>query len=763
MTIIYHMTPTGPKPCSASTGQCPYSGRMHGSKAEVEGKYEQDMETVSSLKKRLTEAAEAYYTGADVDSTMTDDEYDAGVAYLRSMTEKYDLTADAALTDLLDGKVAAGADVLAKNASKVKHAVPMLSLEKADTREDVERYLKKMEAAGATGFKLQAKFDGIACSAVFRDGKLTQMSTRGNGEQGEDMSYLIDSSDVTVDGLPSSVDPSVSGEIRGELFLRPSEFRKMNEAREAKGMEPFANPRNTNAGIVKRAAGGLNGDKAELQFVMYKTIGSHTEEEWKRNGVMDATTLTEQEWAKTGMPLPGGSLSVEPDDGEALDSITDKTMAVIDAFDPVREKTDLSLDGIVVKPLNELEMDAKMGSNAHHPLSQIAWKYKGATAQARVTGLEWTVGKSGKLTPTLTYDAVDLDGSKCTRATVHNPAILEQLGIGPGSVVEVEKKHDILPAVANGYRPLYTPRNLKKFTVPKHCPYCGSFIRRDERLAYCPNAKCPSRGAFMLKAAAGKGALNFDGMGASLVEALQDSGKVSTVADFYDLTVKSLAETKVGENADGTARVFGEKRAKHVMEFIEASKQLPFHKVLPALSIPDLGPQTAKAIIRKYPSIDAIKAASVEDLASIEGIGEQTARKVKTGVDDQWPVIERMRAAGVQFAEAPSGAGKKLAGHESQQKALGGVKISITGSVPEGYKNRGEWQEFVGAMGGEAQSGPGKDTDYLVWDGARSSAKLVKARKNGVKIISPSDFTKAMKTGEFPDHSTWDETGAYVG
>lgn len=762
MAMTYHMTPAGPKPCSASKAKCPYGDRLHGPQAEVEAKYEQDMETVASLKKRLTEAAEAYYTGADIDSLMTDDEYDAGIAYLRGMREKYDLSADAKLTDLIDGKVAAGADVLAKNASKVKHDVPMLSLEKADAREDVERYLKKMEAAGAAGFKLQAKFDGIACSAMFKNGKLVQMSTRGNGEQGEDMSYLIGSSDVTVAGLPASVDPSITGEIRGELFLRPSEFRKMNEECESRGEEPFANPRNTNAGIVKRAAGGLNGDKAKLQFVMYKTMGDHSEEEWKKNGVMDATTLTEQEWEKTGMPLPGGSLSVKPGSGEEIDSITDKTMAVIDAFDPVREKTDLALDGIVVKPLNEIEMDKKMGSNSHHPLSQIAWKYKGATAQSKVTGLEWTVGKSGKLTPTITYEAVDLDGSTCTRATVHNPAILEQMGLGVGSVIEVEKVHDILPFAS---QVVMSPKGMRKFSVPKHCPYCGSFIRRDERLAYCPNAKCPSRGAFMLKAAAGKGALNFDGMGASLVEALQDSGKVTTVADFYDLTAKSLAETKVGENADGTARVFGEKRAKHVMEFIEASKQLPFHKVLPALSIPDLGPQTAKAIIKKYPSIDAIKAASVEDLATVEGIGKQTARKVKTGVDDQWPVIERMRAAGVQFEEklAASGAGKKMAGHENQQKALGGVRISITGSVPEGYKNRGEWQEFVGAMGGEAQSGPGKDTDYLVWDGARSSAKLVKARKNGVKIISPSDFTKAMKTGEFPDHSTWSEAGEYVG
>lgn len=762
---MYHMTPDGPRPCKAINGNCPYKNREHGDKEKLESEWRQDMETIGSIKTKLTKAAQLYYQGA-TDSGMTDEEYDAGINYLKQMREQYDLSNMQGLDDLLDGKVAGGTAVNAKNANKVQHAVPMLSLAKADNREDVENYLRKVEAAGATGFKLQAKFDGIACSAVFENGKLKQMSSRGNGQTGEDMSYLIDNGDVTVDGLPDALKGKASNdsvEIRGELFLRPSEFNRLNAEREARGEEKFANPRNTNAGIVKRAAKGMNGEKVKLQFVMYKIVGDHDEQSLIDGGVMDASTLTMQEWQKTGMPLPGDSLEINRD-GNDDKTITDKTMSVIDAFEPVREKTDLSLDGIVVKPINERAMDKKMGSNAHHPLSQLAYKYPGATKEVRVTDVSWTVGKSGKLTPTVTYEAVDLDGSTCTHATLHNPAILEQLGIKKNSIIKIEKRHEILPEIVEGCRPIFTPTEGEAFSTPEHCPYCGSFVSKGNRLAYCPNPKCPSRGAFMLKAAAGKGGLNFDGMGESLIDSLQDSGMVRDVADFYDLTEQQLASAPTGVNKDGSTRKFGATRAKHVMEFIEASKKLPFHKVLSSLSIPDLGPQTAKALIKKYPDIDSLKNASIEDMTKIDGIGESTARKVKEGLVDQWPTIERLRKAGLQFSEKPESNGnKKIVGMEKQQAALGGVKISITGSVPEGYKNRGEWQEFVDAMGGVAQSGPGKDTDYLVWDGARSSSKLEKARKHGVKIISPEDFSKAMRTGVFPDHSTYDDTGKYVG
>ena len=272
-------------------------------------------------------------------------------------------------------------------------------------------------------------------------------------------------------------------------------------------------------------------------------------------------------------------------------------------------------------------------------------------------------------------------------------------------------------------------------------------------MLYCPNTKCPSRGSYVLKAAAGKGALNLDGMGGSLVEALQESGRVSTIADFYDLNEDTLASTPVGVNDNGGERLFGHTRARHVMDFIEESRKLPFHRVLSSLSIPDLGPQTARAIIKKYPSIDEIKNASIDDLSEVPGIGQETARKVKNGISDQWPTIERLRKAGLQMDERLAAPAKPLGGADNDSnaitRALKGKRFSISGSVPEGYANRGEWQEFVNAMGGEAQGSPNKDTDYMIGDPSSNSGKIAKARKLGVRIISPEEFAAGIKRGGF--------------
>ena len=271
--MVSHMTPEGPKPCTAKNGKCPYGDREHGDSAVLQKEYDSDMESIAQMESKLMNAAQEYYQGSG-NSGMTDEEYDAGVDYLRHMSEKYDLKNDKTAQNLMDGVVAAGTAVddalgdpngpRAKDAVKVHHDVPMLSLDKAKNREEVESYIRKTLEAGATGFKLQAKFDGIACSAVYEHGQLVQMSTRGNGQDGEDMSYLIHDSNVKVKGLPDHLTGELQDsdvEIRGELFMRPSEFRKLNADRAARGESQVSNTRNTNAGIARRAASG-NADRA---------------------------------------------------------------------------------------------------------------------------------------------------------------------------------------------------------------------------------------------------------------------------------------------------------------------------------------------------------------------------------------------------------------------------------------------------------------------------------------------------------------------
>lgn len=683
---------------------------------------------IIDLKNRLKTAARAYYQG-DGQSDMTDEEYDAAVKRLAKIAGGTD---DDEVKAILDGKVAAGTGP--GQSATVHHEVPMLSLLKADDEEQVKSYIDKMVNDGATGFRLQAKLDGIACSAVYVDGRLKTMSTRGDGNDGEDISYLINNENVKVRGLPSVLggpakDSSV--EVRGELLLRTSEFNKLNEERSKNGLEEYRNPRNTNAGIVKRAMKGLIDEKTVLQFIMYKIVGDVSESDLNAGGIDDINSMTMDEWAATGHETPD-SLEVESN-GKTNQEVISEVMKIIDEFGPVRGDLDLPTDGIVIKPLNEVEMDDKLGHNAHHPLSQLAWKYPGARAQVKITGVEWSVGKSGRLTPRLDYDPTWFGGSMNAHATLHNPSILRELGLKIGSVVEVEKRHDVIPQVIRE-KPIYTPEDGDVISVPTTCPYCESKIRNDDRMSYCPNRKCPSRGAYMLKAAASKGGLDFDGMGGSLIDSLQEAGLVSDVADFYDLTMDDLANVKVGDNEDGSPRVFGETRAKHVLEYIEKSKELPYHRVLSSLSIQDFGPRTVKAVLRTYHDVDDLKNASVDDLAKVDGVGALTAERIINGINSMWPIIERLKKDGLQFHETVDD------NPSSSDDRISGKRFSISGKVPDGWTNRRSWQEWIESMGGVAQAAPNADTDIMVGDEKSTSSKIVKAKKLGVKIISPEEF-----------------------
>ena len=697
---------------------------------------EHDMRAVDAMADRLERAARLYYQD-DADSDLTDEEYDAGVAYLRTMIARYHLH-DARLTALTKG-LAAGTSPNANAGGVVIHDTPMLSLEKADSREDVIAYLDRLRAAGATGFRLQAKFDGIACSAVYHDGRLADMSSRGDGHTGEDMAYLIGNGNVTIDGLPARLSgplASADVEIRGELFLRPSEFARLNALRAAAGLPAFANPRNTNAGIVKRAAtGGDGGERSRLQFVMYRIVGDARERDLIASGVAEATAVTMEEWGRSGAVIPGGSLTVK--DGDGAD---DRVMAIVDAFDPVRARTDLSLDGIVIKPLNEHDMDAALGATDHHPRSQIAYKYPGAKAQVRITGVDWTIGKSGKLTPRLNYERTWIGGSWNEHATLHNTAILAELGLKVGSVVEIEKRHDVIPEVVTAVGALYTPDDGGVIAAPTRCPVCGTAIDVGDRVSYCPNTACPGRGANMVRAAVGRTLLDIDGMGESLVDALYERGIVVTIADLYDLDETSLAGTVIGSTSTGGERTVGGKRARHIMESLAASRNVPYPRVLASLAIPGLGRRLATRLIKRYPGIDALHDADVDDLAGIDGVGPVRARVIVDGIADRWPVIERLRAAGLRFhsdTETTAPPADPAAGF------ISGHRFSISGAVPTGWANRAAWQAFIESMGGIAQSAPTRDTDYMVGDANGSSSKIRKALSYGVRIITPDEFTRA--------------------
>lgn len=738
------MTPDGPRKCTAKIKDCPYS--EHGSEEELTREYEEDMADISSLRKELMKASEDYYQDFN-DSSMSDEEYDEKLEYLRGLANKYHVEDDE-LDALLEGKVAAGTAVQAKDADKVHHAVPMLSLEKAKTREAVESYLKKMLKEGATGFKLQAKLDGQACSCVYKNGVLEQMSTRGSGTEGVDMSYLINNSEISIKGLPRKLSGKLANadvEIRGELFIRNSDFKKADAARQAAGQGSFANYRNANAGITKKAKRGL-GYSATLSFIMYKIVGDASEQDLVDSGVAEVSRETAKEWSHAeGKKIDWQSdLEVKTSDSSDAIEVTDATMKIVDAFGPVRPDLDIPTDGIVIKPINEKAMDDKLGDNGHGPLSQIAWKYKGATGFTTVEGVSWSVGKTGKLTPTLLLKPVDVGGVTISRATANNEDYLRGLNVSIGSKISVERSNDVIPYASHA---LSTPPDATPIEIPEKCPICGSKVKHGDKLSYCTNANCPGKQQYALSAAVSKNVLNFDGLGGKYLEAVVDSGLVSDVGDFYSISEKQLSNVQVDVSDSGKPVVIGDARAKHIMEFVEASKNLPFSKTLVALNITDLGSQTAKTLIKKYPDIDSMMSASTDELSSIPGIGDKKARNIHDGLKDKAELIGKLRAAGLKFSsESPSTSdGKKL--ELPAAKAISGKSFSISGAVPEGYANRREWQDFIEAMGGVAQGAPNKNTDYMVGDESSTSSKIIKAKKLGVKIITPDEFIELQKTG----------------
>jgi DNA ligase (NAD+) len=319
--------------------------------------------------------------------------------------------------------------------------------------------------------------------------------------------------------------------------------------------------------------------------------------------------------------------------------------------------------------------------------------------------------------------------------------MLDANDIRVGSMAVVEKANDVIPYFGGV---VYTNDDAKRITPPKTCPSCGGVLKSGDKLTYCMNPDCPSKNEYVLRAAAAKGVLNFDGMSTKYIDALQDAGLVNDVADFYHLSEEELTNVVVGQSKDGGDRHIGATRAKHIMSFIEASKELPFHKVLSSLAVQDLGGQTSKLLANHYQDVDAIMNASTQELSDIPGIGEKKAVNIKNGLNARKPLIKKMKDAGLKFAKTESKKTLKDSSEEKVKSHIEGKNFSISGAVPEGYANRPEWQEFIEAMGGKAQGTPNKDTDFMIGNPNDTHGKIQKAIKLGVTIISPEEFNEMI-------------------
>lgn len=687
---------------------------------------------VLDLIAELKRAAELYYQ-LQGESGLSDADYDAKLARLGAVRESglfahlFGAGSDADL--LLEGDVSGGSKV---SGVVVRHEVPMLSLKKATNVKELFAFLKRARLAGAESFRLQAKMDGIAMSARYEDGKLVRLATRGDGELGEDITYLSKASGVSIVGLPHSFAGRGDLEVRGELFFTDEQFKKVDDSRrasEATG-EGFSNARMAASGLMRKANSAVPYD-VEFTFASYAVLvdGAHADmDSLPREGFVNIDEFTQN------------AVGAEVIDGLTSD---EELAEAVDTFGVSRATFPFPTDGVVIKPSNEAAMLNAMGSTGHHPSSQIAWKYATPEVQTKVKAIEITVGRSGKITPVANFDKVKLDGSFIDYASLHNFNIVDKLNVRVGSLVMITKALEIIPQVT---KVIHNDESTVALAVPEKCPSCGEKLWFDEskgvwppQTMRCVNEDCPARMFASVRTAVGRKYLDIKHLGESTLTALHREGLVNDIADLYDLTVDDLANLVTGENSDGAPRRLGEKNALKIIEQIELSKSRPLVRVLPALSIDLIGVTASKALEKHFGSLEAILSASQEELLEVEKFGEGRARSAHEGLKRRRPLIDRLLSAGVTFESTVSASAPASEGLNSP---LVGLSFSISGAVPSTFANRDALVEYLEAHGALFHSSPKRETSYMIGDDSGSSSKIKKAISYVVQFISPEEFVE---------------------
>lgn len=762
-------------------------------------------EQTEDLIQLLIKASQAYYSGDE--PVMSDAEFDSKQSLLQEVCDTGEYSK--LFTEGSDGwRVLGHGDVLlgasmnnqtgsvtdtststnrsvARFRREVTHVPPMLSLQKMKTEDALKSFIGKTSEHGAESFKLQLKLDGLAVSVVYgSEGDIKLISTRGNGTTGEDCTYLSDpeTTGLFINFMPAGIDMSTLAsrtpafgnsskvsefEVRGEVLFIGDQFEKASQARQEAGGEPFSNPRNAGAGLVNRAAKGL-GFSAEMTFVVYSVLVD--------GEYVDATTSSSNGGLKTWMSRNGfltadeltGIHSGQIKVSELNDS--DEVMISIRSLGTVLDSLPFEADGVVIKPVNEAAMLDSMGSTSHHPLSQAAWKYPAQQAVSTVRSIEFTVGRTGRITPVAVFDPTPLDGTVVSKASLHNMNHLNSLDVRVGSTVIFEKANEIIPQIVSV---VSSPENSGSVPVPSYCPVCNTVLDYDDkdgvwppRTMTCTNSKCPSRTLQSVVNAVKRDNLDIDGLGPSVVEALGDSGLVSSIADLYRLDEATLAALQTGTSSIGSPVLLGSVRASKIVEQIEKSKSLPFSRLLSSLGIPQIGRRASRKIAEHFGTIDNLLAASTEKLSQVPTLGAKRAEILHNGLQANREVISTMRSLGVLFTpdqgsrvsretSADNTSGDSSESNDNNlgqeggaistsrnQSSVAGLSFSISGKVPEPFSNRNEMVDFIESNGGEFHSSPKASTTYMIADSQGSSSKIVKAHKHNVKFISPEEFTK---------------------
>ena len=595
---------------------------------------------------------------------------------------------------------------------QVVHEYPMLSLANSYSLEDLQEFDSRVRKAIGTEefvYTCELKYDGVAISLQYKNGKLTRALTRGDGIQGDD----ITNNAKTIKTIPLQLHGNYPKdlEIRGEVVMPRAGFNAFNEDRIEAGEQPFANPRNAAAGSLK-LQNSREVARRPLQANMY---------------YIPSECPTDSHFENLAIARSWG-FNV-PELSEQCKTIDD-VYAFIRKWDTKRKSLPFDTDGIVIK-VDSISLQQELGMTAKTPRWAIAFKFKAEQARTKLLSIDFQVGRQGTITPVANLEPVQLAGTIIKRASLYNADQMKELGIRINDYVYIEKGGEIIPKVVGIDKDARTA-DSKPMEFITHCPECGAELVRmqDEANYYCPNSKlCPPQIKGKIEHYVSRKAMNIALAGAT-IEQLFNAGLLKNYADFYTLKFTDVVRL---------AR-FAEKSAHNLIDSIEASKQVPFPRVLYALGIRHIGDASAKTLAKKFKSIDTLMNASVEDLQQTEDVGGIVAQSIKSFFSDaeNLAIIEKLRNNGIQ-----------LEIQETQMptsSALEGKTIVISGTFIQ--HSRDEMKELIEASGGKNVCGVSKSTSFMLAGEGIGPSKLEKAQTFGVKIISEPEFSKMIGLNE---------------
>jgi DNA ligase (NAD+) len=650
-------------------------------------------ERADELKRQLAHHNHRYYVLDDPE--VGDDVYDALLDELRAIErERPELVTPDSPTQRV------GAEPVSR-LEKVTHLQPMYSLANARSEEELRAWVARMRAHlaregiedPAFEFVAEPKIDGLAMSLVYRDGVLERGATRGNGEVGEDVTHNL----RTIPSIPLSFDdapPLI--EVRGEIYMSLSDFTALNERRAQAGLPTFMNPRNSAAGTIRQLDPQL---AAERPLSMWCYAIGATE------GISFASHWEALEWLREhGFRVNG--------DVKKLGS-EDDVVAQCLSWQERRGALDFEIDGVVVK-VDDVELQRRLGVVGRDPRWAIAWKFPPTTAVTKLNDILWNVGKFGDLHPFASLEPVHVGGVTVKLATLHNEEDLARKDVRVGDEVIVLRAGDVIPQVLSpAPHALENPDRSPPPRPPERCPFCDTPTVKDEGVfTRCPNRDCPERRWQLLKHFAG--AMDIDGLGEKQVARFQQQGMVRTPADFYRLTREQIP------GLEG----YGEVSAQKLLDAIEASRQSPFARVLFAIGIEGVGYITGRNLAQRFRSIDALLAATPEQVADTPGIGPKVAQLIHDQLADG-----RMRE---QIDELRPYVRFEVEGPPPGEGSLAGKTFVLTGTLPD--LTREEATDRILAAGGKVTTSVSKKTDYVV-AGASPGSKLEKAERLGVTVL----------------------------